>query len=84
MQLTGKDLVLLIINNNLLDVVLEDISIDDTIFFTVEEAAVKLGISTNSLLDMYKLGLIPGFDLGEKIYFDKDIDLSSIKRRNYE
>lgn len=84
MKLTGRDLVLLIINNNLLDVVLEDISIDDTLFLTVDEAAIKLGISTNSLLDMYKLGLIPGFELGDKIYFDKDIELSSIKRRNYE
>ena len=81
MQLTGKDLVLLIINNDLLDVVLEDIMIDNTIFLTVEEAAVKLGVSTNSLLDMYKLGLVPGFELGNKIYFDKDIKLSSIKRR---
>lgn len=84
MRLTGRDLVLLIINNNLLDVVLENISIDDTLFLTVDEAAIKLGISTNSLLDMYKLGLIPGFELGDKIYFDKDIKLSSIKRRNYE
>lgn len=81
MRLTGRDLVLLIINNNLLDVVLEDITIDDTIFLTVEEAAVKLGVGTKSLLDMYKLGLVPGFELGNKIYFDKDIKLSSIKRR---
>lgn len=80
MQLTGRDLVLLIINNNLLDVVLDDVVIDDTLFLTVDEAAVKLGIGTKSLLDMYKLGIVPGFELGNKIYFDKDIELSSIKK----
>lgn len=84
MQLTGKDLVLLIINNNLLDVMLGDVTIDDALFLTPEKAAVKLGVGTKSLLDMYRLGLVPGFKLGDKIYFDKDIKLSSIERRKYE
>ena len=74
MEFKCKDLVMWIIQNDLMD---ETIHVDskDSNFITLEEAAVKLGVGTNSLLDMYKLGLISGLKLGDNIYFDKNIKL---------
>lgn len=76
--MTGKDLVLYIIKNNLLDANL-DVQLRN-VFFTVEEAAVKMGISVASLQDMLKLGLIDYLVFDEVIYLHKDVLLTSIKK----
>lgn len=80
--MTGKDLVMFILNHNLLDVKLNTKVRD--LFLTVEEAAVKLGISTTSLNDMMKLGIVDYIIFDEKIYLHKDVQLTSKKRRSYE
>lgn len=79
--MTGKDLIMFILKYNLENVELGFDIPDGGEFITVEKAAVKLGISTTSLQDMIKLGLIDHIEIGESIYLHKDIDLSSIKRR---
>ena len=79
MQLSGKDLVLFIINNNLMDITL-DITMDEKLYLTPEKAAVKLGIGTSSLLAMYRLNLVPGIKIGDEIYFFNDIALPSNKK----
>ena len=81
--MTGKDLILFIINHDLLDVDMAShikCSFSD-LFLTVEEAAVKLGISTTSLLDMIRLGIIDYVAFDDVIYLHKDVTLTSIKRR---
>lgn len=83
MELTGKDLILLILNYNLLDKTITKIDLSD-MFLTVEEAAIKLGISTTSLTDMIKLGLVEHITVKDTILLSKDIDVSKIKRRRYE
>ena len=77
--MTGKDLVLFIINHNLLDVEINKNICD--LFLTVEEAAVKMGVGTNSILDMIRLGLIDYVAFNDKIYLYKDVDLTTLKRR---
>ena len=77
--MTGKDLVLFIINHDLLDV---EINTKVTsLFLTVEEAAVKLGISTTSLLDMINLGIVDSILFNDTIYVPKDIQLKSLKNK---
>lgn len=80
--MTGKDLVLFMINHDLLDVEI-DTQIT-SLFLTVEEAAVKLGISTTSLSDMIKLGVVDSITFNDTTYVSKDIELTKIKRRGYE
>lgn len=77
--MTGKDLVLYIINNNLLDTEFNAKAKD--LFLTVEEAAVKLGISTTSLQDMIKLGIVDYVVFDEIIYVHKDIQLTSLHHK---
>lgn len=77
--MTGKELVLFILNHDLLDV---EIGTKITsLFLTVEEAAVKLGISKTSLLDMIKLGVVDSITFNETIYVSKDIELTSLKTK---
>ena len=80
--MTGKDLVLFIVKHDLLDVEINQ-NIDE-IFLSLEEAAIKMGISTTSLQDMIKLGMIDYIKFDDQIYLDKNIQLKSLKRRNYE
>lgn len=80
MQISGKDLMLLILKYDLMDSMFDASITDDSIFMSTEQTAVKLGISTTSLLDMANLGLIDSVDIDGKKYFYKDIDLSSIRK----
>ena len=75
--MTGKDLVLTIIKYNLLDVNIDQNIAD--LFLTIDEAAVKMGISTTSLHDMIKLGIVDCIKFGDKTYIHKDTTLT--KRR---
>lgn len=77
--MTGKDLVLFIINHNMLNVEINKKITD--LFLTTHEAAVKLGISTTSLEDMIKLGLVDHIVFNETIYVAKDIELAKIHKR---
>ena len=79
MKMSGKDLVLFIINHNLLDTEI-NWKVKD-LFLTIEEAAVKLGISTTSLVDMLKLEMFDYVVFNDTIYVSKDIELSKIKKR---
>lgn len=78
MKVTGKDVILLILKHDLIDSEL-NVSLDETLL-TTEQAAVKLGISTSSLLDMAKLGIVESLDIGDEQYFYDDIELTSIKK----
>lgn len=78
LNMTGKDAILLILKYDLLNERIE-VSVDDKgMFLTAQQAAVKLGISTVSLLDMAKIGLVDSIEIEGEKYFWKGIDLSSI------
>lgn len=77
--MTGKDLILFIINNNLMNT---EFGIDESVdgmFMNAEKTAIKLGVSTSSLLDMARLGIIDSVDVDGKKYFCKNIDLSALR-----
>ena len=78
--MTGKDIILFIINNNLINEEFGMDDRDDGAFMTTEEASVKLGISISSLLDMVKLGIIDSLDVNGQKYFYKNIDLTSLRK----
>lgn len=82
--MTGKDLTLFIINNNLMDVEVEIKPDDNGIFQTAEKTAVNLGISTTSVLDMARLGIIDSIDVDGELYFYKNIDLQQAIKNKKE
>lgn len=84
MKITGKDLIMFILEKDLVNEVLGDERTIQKIFLSTEEAAVKIGISTSSLLDMAKIGIVDSVEFGGKKYFSKDINLSSLGKRKEE
>lgn len=74
-----KDLVIFIIKHDLLDEKINSLKLNQ-LFLSLEEAAVKMGISTTSLLDMIKLGVFDYIMLDNKIYLHKDVQLTSCKK----
>lgn len=79
--MTGRDIVLMIIKHNLMDEEFGVIVDDDCIFLNINQAAVKLGVSTTSLEDMVKLDLIDYVMIDGQPYLHKDIQLTTLKRR---
>lgn len=81
--MTGKDLVLFIVNNDLLNV---DVSKGiKNMFWTVEEAALKMGISASSLSEMIKIGIVDSVEFDGVTYVRRDLELTCImgKKQNY-
>lgn len=65
--MTGRDLIIYILQNNLEDTVLfEDGKIPGLMTFS--EAAVKLGVGTSSVMAMYVTGMLDGVKIGDVIY----------------
>ena len=70
-QMTGRDLILYILNNNL-----DNAPVVDNgrflMFSTVDEAAVRLGVGSSTVRAWIKLGLLPHVKLGNEIYIPHD------------
>lgn len=79
--MTGKDMILFILNHDLVNKKIDGIALKET-FLTVDQAAIKFGIGTNSMKDMIRLGLIDSVEFDGETYVYKDVVLpTSIKRR---
>lgn len=78
MKITGKDLIIIIAQFNLMDMPIEVDIANSDLYLTAEQAALKLGISVSSLLDMAKLGIVETYKVDDGIYFPKNVE---IKRR---
>lgn len=77
-SMTGKDLIIYILKNNLEN----EIILADGIFMgmmSAEEAAVKFNVGVSTVEAWYKLGMLPGFMFGGSLYFMKDVTDPSIK-----
>lgn len=70
--MTGKELILYILQNNLENtIVLEDgIFVG---FMSEDEAAVKFGVGVATIRAWYQCRMINGTKIGETLYFRKDI-----------
>lgn len=79
--MTGKELILYILQNNLEDtVVLKDgIFIG---FMTESEAAVKFGVGIETIRAWYYCGWLKGTQIGETLYFLKDVADPRAKLKN--
>jgi hypothetical protein len=72
LRMTGKEMILYILHNNLEDtVVLKDgIFIG---FMTEEEAAVKFGVGVATIRAWYACKMLEGMEIGGSLYFCKDV-----------
>lgn len=70
--MTGKDLIIYILRNNLEN----EIVFKDGIFIgfmSEEEAANKFKVGINTIRVWYSLGMLNGFKIGDTIFFFKDM-----------
>lgn len=65
MQVTGRDLIIYIMQNNL-----EDEVVIDTM--SEGEAAIKFGVGVHSIRVWYKLGLLKGFEFNGHLVILRD------------
>lgn len=64
--MTGKDLIIYILQNNLENV--ELIKDGKLVFMDERQAAVKFNVGIASIKTMVKTGIIPGFELGDTTF----------------
>lgn len=65
--MTGRDLIIYILNNNLENTkILDDGKIHG--FMSANEAALKFGVGVATIDIWFKMGFIPGFRIGKEIY----------------
>lgn len=79
--MTGRDLIILIMSNHLED---EEVFKDGKLigFMDEKEAAVELEVGVKTVIAMWLLGRLPGFELGDHLYFPKDIKIE--QQMNFE
>jgi hypothetical protein len=70
--MTGKELILYILQNNLEDTVVLNGAIFVG-FMTVEEAAVKFNVGTATVKAWYDCRMLEGTKIGDTLYFRKDV-----------
>lgn len=70
--MTGKELILYILQNNLEDVMVLDGCVFIG-FMTEEEAAVKFNVGVETIRAWYLCRMIDGSKIGDSLYFRKDI-----------
>lgn len=72
MKMTGKELIIYILNNNLEN---EEVFSDG--FFVgmmdEKEAAAKFGVGVATINVWYQLGILPGINIEDSLYFLKDV-----------
>lgn len=70
--MTGKELILYILQNNLEDIVVLDGCVFMG-FMTEEEVAVKFNVGVETVRAWYQCRMIEGSKIGDSLYFRKDI-----------
>jgi hypothetical protein len=80
---TGKELILYILQNNLEDTVVLNGGVFIG-FMTEEEAAVKFGVGVGMIKAWYYCDMLKGTQVGDSVYFRKDaVDpRTTLKTRN--
>lgn len=63
--MTGRELIVYILEHGLENVEL----FDNGVIMTDEEKATELGTGIESVKALYKLGMVPGFKVGDFIFF---------------
>lgn len=76
--MTGKELIIYILENDLENEVVFANGIP-TCMMTAQEAAEKFEVGVSTVQAWYQLGMLPGFALGDVLYFRKDVADPRIK-----
>lgn len=71
--MTGKELILYILQNNLENTIVLDVNGFFVGFMTEEEAAVKFGVGVATIRAWYHCKMIKGTQIGDSLYFRKDV-----------
>lgn len=67
-DMTGKELIIYILQNNLEDVEFTDISVLFPNYYSIEKAAVKLNTGIETVRVLYTLGKLTGIEFNGNIY----------------
>ena len=70
--MTGKELIIYILQNDLVD----EVVLDDGIFvgfMDENEAAAKFNVGVWTVRTWYSIGVLDGFAIGRKLYFMKNV-----------
>lgn len=71
--MTGRELIIFILENHLEDfIIYENGEIPG--FMTAEEAAVKWGCGSHTVMALIKMEKIPGVKIGETFYIREDVE----------
>lgn len=62
--MTGRDLIIYILQNNLEDAPI----LDPSLFMTADEVATRLNVGTATVQTWFDLGMVSGFKLDDKLY----------------
>lgn len=62
--MTGRDLIVYILQNHLENVQL----LDPSVFVKADEAAVRLGVGVHTVNAWYEIGMLSGIRLGDELY----------------
>lgn len=66
--MTGKEIIIYILQNNLEDVEFTDISVLFPNYYSIEKAAVKLNTGIETVRVLYTLGKLKGIEFNGNIY----------------
>lgn len=72
-MITGKDIIIYILEYDLVNEILLTESCISDILLTTEQVAVKFGVGVAVVETLYKLGMLKGFNIGGQVYFPMDI-----------
>lgn len=77
--MTGRELIIYILENNLEDKpIIENSKLVG--FMSVPETALKFGVGTATVETLWKLGSIPGYKIGEEIYIPANLNIEGGKK----
>lgn len=71
-MLTGRDLIVYILENNLENEKVVDEKGRFLGFVTEEEAAARLNVGVEAIVVMYSMGMLNGIKMGDHLYFPND------------
>ena len=66
--MTGKDLIVYILQNNLENTIIADISVLFPNYYPIEEAAAKLQTGIETVKVLYTLGKVKGLEFNGKLF----------------
>lgn len=71
--MTGKDIIIYILQNDLVDKEIITKECISDILSTPEELAEKYNCGVATIMAMYNMGMVKGYEIGGQVYFSKEL-----------